>query len=216
MSKDEMKENKELEVVGPGKFVAYSYKLSEVDPATGEVKEELFEATPEQPDVMVYGVSHEIVPGLVAAMKDLSKGSRFETVLPPEAAFGQRFDDNVLELDKAIFTREDGTMAEEVKVGAMLPMMTQEGYRIMGRVLEVNDKVKMDFNHPFAGKTVKYEGEIVEVRDATPEELQPIHGCGGCGCDHGSSCNDCESGACGDGCGSHDHNHEGGCCGHCH
>ena len=169
MSKDEMKENKELEVVGPGKFVAYSYKLSEVDPATGEVKEELFEATPEQPDVMVYGVSHEIVPGLVAAMKDLSKGSRFETVLPPEAAFGQRFDDNVLELDKAIFTREDGTMAEEVKVGAMLPMMTQEGYRIMGRVLEVDDKVKMDFNHPFAGKTVKYEGEIVEVRDATPE-----------------------------------------------
>lgn len=201
-------ENEKHEVVGPGKFVAYSYKLSEVDPKTEEVKEELFEATPDQPDVMVYGVSHEIVPGLVEVMKDLKKGDRFEVVLPPAAAFGDRYEENVLELDKEIFTREDGKMAEEVKVGAMLPMMTAEGYRIMGEVKEIGDKIKMDFNHPFAGKTVKYVGEIVEVREATPDELKPIHGCGGgCGCDHGSSCNDCESGACGDG------DSEGGCCG---
>lgn len=64
----------------------------------------------------------------------------------------------------------------------------------------------MDFNHPFAGMTVEFNGKVEEVREATLEELNPHHGCG-CGCgDHG----------CGDGCDSgcgHDH---GGCgCGGC-
>lgn len=197
-------ENKEK--VGPGKYVRYSYKL--YDEANGEL---LFEAKSDAPDEMVYGISHEVVPGLIAAMKDLGTGDKFEVTLPPQAAFGERYDDNVVTLEKEIFER-DGKLAEEVKVGAELPMMTAEGFRILGKVLEIDDKgIKMDFNHPFAGKTVRYAGEIVEVRDATPEELQPTGGCG-CGC---GSHNDC--GECGDGCG-HDHNHnhgEGGCCGGC-
>lgn len=190
----------EKEKVGPGKFVAYAYKL--YNDADGSL---LFEAKPEAPDVMVYGVSHEIIPGLTAAMKDLSEGDRFGVTLPPEAAFGERIADNVVSLEKEIFMR-DGEMAEEVKVGAELPMMTAEGYRILGRVLEIGDKeVKMDFNHPFAGLTVRYDGEIIQVREATPEELHPAHGCGGC-CDYGSSCED-GGGCCGGGEG-------GGCCGH--
>ena len=74
-----------------------------------------------------------------------------------------------LTLDPQIFMR-DGKLAEEVKVGAALPMMTAEGYRIEGRVTEIGDKIKMDFNHPFAGMTVRYEGVVEDVREATPEE----------------------------------------------
>lgn len=184
------------QVVGPGKFVAYSYKL--FNDADGNL---LFEAPQGEPDVMVYGVSHEIVPGLVAAMKDLGAGDKFEVVLPPAAAFGDRNPDYLLELDPSVFMR-DGKMADEVRVGAHLPMMTAEGYRIEGIVTEMGDKIKMDFNHPFAGLTVRYEGQVEEVRDATPEELQPQHGCGGCGCGSQGGCGD----SCG--CGSDD-----GCCG---
>lgn len=96
----------------------------------------------------------------------------------------------------------DGKLAEEVKPGAILPMMTAEGYRVQGVVTEVGDKIKMDFNHPFAGLTVRYEGKVEEVREATPEELQPAHGCGGCG----GGCGSCGDGdgdcGCGDSCGS--------------
>lgn len=182
-----MSDNKK-EIVGPGKFVAYSYKLYNAE--NGKL---LFETEAKTPDYMVYGVSHEIVPGLINALSGLSKGDRFETTLPPEAAFGQRSEEYLLELDRDIFMR-DGKLAEEVKPGAQLPMMTAEGYRVMGTVLEVGKKIKMDFNHPFAGLTVTYKGEVEEVRDATPEELKPT-GCGGCGgC--GGDCSD-DGGSCG-------------------
>lgn len=121
-----------------------------------------------------------------------------------------------MELEKEIFMR-DGKLAEEVKVGAMLPMMTQEGFQIAGKVIDITaDHVKMDFNHPFAGLTVRYEGEIEEVREATEEELKPVYGCGSC---HGGGCHggDCGGGDChcdGDdcGCGEGSHKHDSGCC----
>lgn len=181
-----MKDNKKDFKVGPGMYVEYSYRLyNEKDGSL------LFETKKDRPDFMVYGASHEIVPGLVAAMKDLKAGDKFEVVLPPEAAFGEKNPEYEMELEKEIFMR-DGELAEEVKPGAMLPMLTAEGYRVTGVVKEVGDMVKMDFNHPFAGLTVKYEGEVVNVREATPEELKPT-GCGGC-CGGGDCGSDCGSG----------------------
>lgn len=206
------------QTAGPGKFVAYAYKL--YNDKTGDL---LFETPADAPDVMVYGVSDDVVPGLIEAMKGLAEGDKFSVTLPPEAAFGPRYEENVVSLDREIFVR-DGQLVAEVTVGAELPMMTQEGFMVKGRVLEITDKaVKMDFNHPFAGLTVRFDGEIDTVRDATPDELNPPRHCGcGCGHDHGD-------GHCSDGChcdhdheghdhhcGGHHHDHEhgeGGCCG---
>lgn len=181
-------------------FVAFAYTLT--DAKSGET---LFEVKADAPDVMVYGVTQEIVPALADAMEGLKAGDRFGLELPPEAAFGQKSDDNVMQLDKQIFMR-DGELVEDVKIDAMLPMMTQEGFRVLGRVTGIDDThVTMDFNHPFAGRTVKYDGEVVMVRPATEEELKPQHGCGCGGCGGGS----CDDGGCGSGC------DEGGCSG-CH
>ena len=175
--------------VAPGKFVEYSYKL--YNDANGEL---LFETPKDAPDVMVYGVTPGIVPGLMTVMEGLSKGDKFEVTLPPVAAFGDKSDDLVMTLDREIFMR-DGKLAEEVKEGAVLPMMTADNLRVEGTVKEVGDKIKMDFNHPFAGLTVRYEGKIDEVRDTTPEDLPQGGCCGGCGGASGS----CGSG-CGEGC----------------
>ena len=188
-----------MEKVEEGKYIAYSYKLYNDD--NGEL---LFETPAERPDVMIYGLSHDVVPGLVAAMKGLKAGDRFSVTLPAEAAFGERFEDNVIELDKNIFM-QDGKLAEAVKVGAELPMMTEQGFQIRGKVLSIGeDKVVMDFNHPFAGLTVRFDGEVMEVRAATPEEIAALQhpGCG-CGC-HGDCGDGCEAhDDCGDHCGCH-------------
>ncbi len=190
-----MSDNKR-QIVGPGKYVTFSYKLY------NDANEELLFETPSKaPDEMVYGVSQEVVPGLASALKGLGKGDRFGIVLPPAVAFGDRSPEYELTLDPQIFMR-DGKLAEEVKVGAALPMMTAEGYRIEGRVTEIGDKIKMDFNHPFAGMTVRYEGVVEDVREATPEELNPSTGCGSCGGGCGSCGSDSDSsGCCGGGCG---------------
>lgn len=177
-------ENKQ-EKVGPGKYVEYSYKL--YNEADGTL---LFETPKDAPDEMVYGVTPGIVPGLMTVMEGLSKGDKFEITLPPVAAFGDKSDEMIMTLDKEIFMR-DGKLAEEVKTGAVLPMMTADNLRVQGTVTKIDDKnVTMDFNHPFAGLTVRYEGVIDQVRDATPEDLPQGGCCGGCG---GS----CDSGSCG-------------------
>lgn len=194
------------QIVGPGKFIAYAYKLY-----NDKNNEILFETPEDAPDVMVYGVSHEVVPGLIEAMKGLSEGDKFSVTLPPEAAFGPRYEENVIKLEKNIFMR-DGELVSEVVVGAELPMMTQEGMMVKGRVIDITpEHVQMDFNHPFAGLTVRFEGEVDTVRDATPDELKP-HTCG-CGCYHSEGDHQC-GGHCEGDC--HDEGHEGcGCNGGC-
>lgn len=186
------------EQIATGKYVAFVYKVT--DAKTGDV---LFEATASKPDSLIYGITPGVIPGLMAALNGLGKGDKFSSELPPEAAFGQRDKDNVLKLEYNVFN-PDGKLPSEVKEGAALPMLTQDGYQVIGTVTAIEpDGVMMDFNHPFAGKTVRIDGEVTEVRDATPEELAPQHGCGcGCGHNHGDSC------GCDDGCG---HNHGDSC-----
>ncbi|MBO4965033.1 MAG: FKBP-type peptidyl-prolyl cis-trans isomerase [Muribaculaceae bacterium] len=186
------------EKISNGKFIKFIYKVT--DAKTGDT---LFEATADKPDSLIYGITPGVIPGLVAALNGLGEGDKFSSELPPEAAFGPYDKDNIIKLDYTVFN-PDGNLPSEVKTGAALPMMTQDGYQVIGTVTAVEpDGVTMDFNHPFAGKTVKIEGEVTEVRDATPEELSPRHGCG-CGHDHG-----CGDGEC---CGDHGHGCGDGCC----
>jgi hypothetical protein len=84
------------------------------------------------------------------------------------------------------------------------------GAVIPGVVLEVNeDSVKMDLNHQMAGKTLRFTGEILTVREATEKELREVlhgeyvHTCGGCH-GHGGCSGGCGDGDCGSGCGDGD------------
>jgi FKBP-type peptidyl-prolyl cis-trans isomerase SlyD len=98
---------------------------------------------------------------------------------------------------------------ELIKEGNTVPMMSSNGQRLNGLVLEVNeDNVKMDFNHPLAGEDLYFAGKVLEVREASDEEVaQILSGGGGCGCGSGGSCgsgcddDSCDTGHSGGGCG---------------
>ena len=99
----------------------------------------------------------------------------------------------------AYIENRDGKLAEDILfVGSQIPMANAQGQRMLGVVKEIgDDTVKMDFNHPMAGKTLNFDVEVVSVRDVTPEDLQGGCSCGDCGddcgggCDHGDGHCDC-------------------------
>ena len=66
-----------------------------------------------------------------------------------------------------------------LKPGDAAPLFTaldQNGNPFQGRIVNIIlDKVTVDLNHPFAGKTLLFSGEVVEVREAHPVELEHGH-----------------------------------------
>jgi len=190
-----------MERIEPGKYVELGYDLYAVE-ADGTEKL-VHQTDAEDPEKIVFGVTRGMIAPLEKAIDGLEVGGKFNVTATADEAFGPYDPEQIVELDHDIFV-VDGKFDEKmIKVGALVPMMTADGFHINGLVKEVTaDKVKMDFNHPLAGKSVRFDGKILAVRDATPDELQPVHhGCG-CGCDH-------------DHCGDHDHNCGNGHEGHC-
>ncbi|MBD5242272.1 MAG: peptidylprolyl isomerase [Bacteroides sp.] len=191
-----------MEKIQPGKYVELGYDLYKITP---EGEQLVHQTDTEDPERIIFGVTRGMIRPLEVAIDGLEAGGEFDVTVKADEAFGPWDPEQIVTLDKDIFEVDGKFDTEAVKPGAALPMMTQDGYKITGIVTEVtDDKVKMDFNHPLAGKDVRFKGKILTVRDATPEELQPAHGCG-CGCDHGSCGDDCgcEHDSCGDGCGCH-------------
>lgn len=192
-----------MEKITPGKYVELGYDLYEVSPDGEKLVHQTDVADPEK---IVFGVTRGMIRPLEEAIDGLEAGGEFDVTVKADEAFGPWDPEQIVTLDKYIFEVDGKFDSDTIKPGAALPMMTQDGYKITGIVTEVtDDKVKMDFNHPLAGKDVRFKGKILTVRDATPEELQPVGGCG-CGCGHDSCGDDCGCdhehghGSCGDGC----------------
>lgn len=189
------------------KFVVVSYSL--YDTTKGDDGNEvLIEKTQDgRPFIFVSGMGATI-PAFEEQVVNLAKGEEFDFELAPEQAYGQRFEERVIELEKQIFTINGEFDAQHVKVGAILPLQNADGNRFMGVVLAISDdKVKLDLNHPLAGKKLNFCGEILENREATAEEVAHMaklmsgegQGCGGnCGGDCGGNCGDggCKDGNC--------------------
>ena len=82
----------------------------------------------------------------------------------------------------------DDTM---IQVGKSIPMRDQSGNRMTGRITQVEkEMLTMDFNHPLAGADLHFNGKVVEIREATEDELQHGH------VHSESSCQDCSDPDC--------------------
>lgn len=187
-----------MEKIESGKYVELVYDLYVVKAKDDE--ELVHQVDPADPEKIVFGVTPGVIEPLAAAIEGLGQGDSFDVYVDSADAFGPRDPERVAHLEKEIF-EIDGKFDSRVKVGALLPMQTAEGFQMVGLVAEITDKeVAMDFNHPLAGKNIHFKGHVQTVRDATPEEIRPAGGCGSCGCS--GNCDD-NDGACGcSGCGN--------------
>lgn len=180
--------------VAKEKMVTLTYSLT-LPAKGGEV---IDSANKENPLTFMAGIGM-MIPGFDAGIEGKSAGDNYVLDIPAAEAYGEVEEDAVVDLPKNIFEVEGKVDEDVIKVGNTVPMMAANGQRMNGIVLEVSeDTVKMDFNHPLAGQALHFEGEIVEVRDATEEEKQQIlNPTGGCGCGEQDSCDsDCGDGGC--------------------
>ncbi|MEE4255928.1 MAG: FKBP-type peptidyl-prolyl cis-trans isomerase [Bacteroidales bacterium] len=166
--------------IGNNTVVSMTYKLTENDEKGTMIQE----VKKDKPFVFLYG-SGFLLPKFEENIQGLEPGAKYGFALNSDAAYGPLRDDALLELDKKIF-EIDGKIDENILfVGNDIPMQNDSGQTLMGKVLEISDdKVKMDFNHPLAGVDLYFKGQIVDVREATPEEIEHGHVHGPEGHDH--------------------------------
>ena len=121
---------------------------------------------------------NNLMPGLENALAGHRKGDKFSVSLTPEESFGPHDEELVKDIPISEFENP-----HELKPGTNLQVHSKDGDQIVTVVEVLESFVKIDFNHPFAGQTLLFSIEVVEVRDATPDELDHghLHGSGGCG-----------------------------------
>ena len=180
------------------KYITLAYKLYSIENGEKEFTEE---APAEHPFQFISGLGLTL-EAFESQVKDLKKGDKFDFTIKAEEAYGEYDEEHVIDLPKNIFEIEGKFDSERVVEGAVIPLMTSEGQRINGSVVEVKDDVVvMDMNHPLAGCDLNFVGEVTENRPATNDELAEMARMmsgGGCraGCNGGCDCGDCGDGCC--------------------
>lgn len=185
-----------METIKFGKYVSLAYEIFVVD---GGKETSVFKFSQSKPDSFVYGLDQTMIDAFMKHIEGKAQGDTFDFMLTPEEAFGDRKQELVMTFGKKMFEHDGEFDRDNVYEGAAVPMRTEQGMIVTGRVTTITaTEVTLDFNHPLAGETIHYVGQVLLVRDATPSELNPKHGgCEGCGgsCGHEGGCEGC-SGSC--------------------
>ncbi|MCS6795774.1 MAG: peptidylprolyl isomerase [Raineya sp.] len=115
--------------------------------------------------------NHFVLPAMEEKLLGLSVGDSFDFILTPQEAFGDYDEEGVMQYSIEEFL-ENGFPQEMLKVGEIVPLQDEEGFPVDAVITEIDDEfVTLDFNHPLAGRTLHYQGKILDIRDATPEEI---------------------------------------------
>ncbi len=138
--------------------------------AVSDSAETLIDSSYDDKPLSVIHGSGYLIPGLEQALTDHQSGDTFEVEVQADQAYGQRFEEYVQTVPKAMFADID-----DLAVGTQLRATTDDGEQTV-IVIDVQDEqITVDGNHPLAGIDLKFDVEILEVRDATEDELAQGH-----------------------------------------
>ena len=148
--------------------VRFHYTVSEAGQGQIESSREL--------DPVSVLIGHgNLIAGLEAEMKGHEAGDSFEVTLAPEQAYGPRVEAMVQRVPRKHFK------GAKLSPGTQVTLPTDQGPRAMTVKKVGISVVDVDLNHPMAGKTLSFDVEIVDVREASEEEIahKHAHGDGG-------------------------------------
>lgn len=156
-------------LIADKKVASFHYTLS------NEQGEQIESSRERQPMSYLHG-ARNIIPGLEKALTGKAAGEQFQVTIPPEEAYGERRTDQVQRVPAKHFRD-----ARQLKPGRLVSIQTRRG-PVQATVVKVGRfNIDVDTNHPLAGQTLTFDVEVVEVRDATAEEIAHghVHGPGG-------------------------------------
>lgn len=137
-----------------------------------------------------------IIPGLENEIEGMQIGDTKEVVVQPLDGYGE-YDENAY----ADIPRNQFPPSFSFEMGKSVRLSHPSGQLINATISEIGEnEVRLDLNHPLAGKELKFTATIVSLRSATPEEIAAGRvGGGGCSCGSGDSGCGGGGGGCGDG-----------------
>jgi FKBP-type peptidyl-prolyl cis-trans isomerase SlyD len=121
-----------------------------------------------EPMVFLQG-SHFLIQGLEDELEGKTVGDKFVIDIAPSLAYGERHEELVQAVPKSMFTEM------EVTPGMTFRATTDDGEQSV-MIIDVTDEdVVVDGNHPLSGLTLNFDVEVLEVREATEEEIADGH-----------------------------------------
>lgn len=162
-------------IIEKNKVVSIDYVL------TNENGDVLDSTENQDPLVYLHGAGN-LISGLEAELEGQAVKSRIRTNIAPKDAYGE-YD------EKLVQTVPLSSMpnSEHIKEGAQFQIDTSQGPKIASITKVENGEFTLDLNHPLAGIALNFDVQVVDIRDATEEEIEKGHihteGCG-CGHDH--------------------------------
>jgi FKBP-type peptidyl-prolyl cis-trans isomerase SlyD len=123
-----------------------------------------------QPIQFIQG-QQQIIKGLEDELYGMSVGESKEVIVEPESGYGEIDPENFAEIPRDQFPPEI-----PLEPGVELELKDEDGEIIDARIVTVmDDIVRLDFNHPLAGEQLHFQVKVVDLREATPEELDHGH-----------------------------------------
>lgn len=121
------------------------------------------------PLLYLHGVGG-LIPGLEKEIEGMEKGQGKTVVVQPEHGYGDRSDELLYVVPKSGFQGEG-----EIEVGMQVELDSDNGPALAFVAKIEGDNITLDLNHPLAGETLTFDITIVDVREATADEVEHGH-----------------------------------------
>lgn len=104
--------------------------------------------------------SNMVIKGFENAVLGMEKGEEKEFSIEPKEAYGEYNPQLLQEIPRQALPKDP-----EPKIGMMLVMQAENGYKVSARIISVeNSIIKIDINHPLAGKKLFFKIKVLEIK----------------------------------------------------
>lgn len=117
----------------------------------------------------IHGIG-ALIPGLEKELLGKQAGEKFSAVIAPADGYGDYNKDQVFQVSADGFEGD-----EDLEIGIQVQLDTENGPAIATITGIDGEEVTLDLNHPLAGVSLHFDVEVVEVREATQQELDHGH-----------------------------------------